>query len=224
MESGWRHRTGPSTLPTGQAQQRCPPGQVCWWRWGARSRATGRSAAQLEATQGLRAHRKGLPSGSPRDTPSHQPPSSPAPPRPARGQPLVATPQGLILEPLSSGGEGLQQVGHLRPGADTGGRGHRVASPVGAGPSEGTASCRAAADPGRSPPPPVLKQAKMPLFSSGAWKTFCLGTLSPHPGGTRRGLLPGREPAEKWPDPSKVVPSSWEGGFGSSPWDPAILH
>ena len=219
MEAGWRHRTGPSTLPTyrlsrGAHLGRCAGG-------GSRSRATGRRAAQLAATPGLRAHRTGLPSGSPRDAPSHQPPSGT--PTPA-GQGSAPCRRPSVLEPLSSGGEGLQQVSHLRPRADTGGGGHRAASPVGAGPSEGTASCRAAAGPGRSPSPPVLKPTKMPRFSSGAWKTFCLGTLSPHPGGTRRGLLPGREPAEKWPDPFKVVPSSWAGGFVSSPWDPAILH
>lgn len=58
MEAGWRHRPGPSRLPTGWAQQRCPRGQLCG---GGRSRATGGSGAQLATTQGLRAHRKGCP-------------------------------------------------------------------------------------------------------------------------------------------------------------------
>lgn len=161
-------RSQPAGLSRGAHLGRCA---------GGRSRATGGSGAQLATTQGLRAHRKGCPPEVPR-TCHHTHPA-------CQGSPPCCRPS--VLEPLSPGGGGRQQVSHLRPGADTEGQEHRAASPLGAGPSEGTASCRAAANPGRSPSPPALKRAKMPLFSSGAWKTFCRGTPSPHPGDTRRG-------------------------------------
>lgn len=217
---GWLEaQNQPLHTPNLQAQQRRPPGQVCGWGEQKQSHRKKRSPAGRHPGSEGPSQRAALRKSQGRAiTPA--PSSTPTP----AGQGSAPCRRPSVQEPLSSGGEGLQQVGHLRPRADTGGGGHRAASPAGAGPSEGTASCRAAAGPGRSPSPPVLKPAKTPHFSSGAWKTFCLGTLSPHPGGTRRGLLPGREPAEKWPDPSKVVCSSWAGGFVSSPWDPGIFH
>lgn len=101
--SGWRHRTGPSTLPTGQAQQSARAGVLVAVGCKKQSHRKKRSPA------GGHPECRGPPQEAalrriPRDTPSHQPPSAPPHPGQPGSAPPCATPQGLILEPLSSGG------------------------------------------------------------------------------------------------------------------------